>query len=573
MKTIFRLLPILLLCILLMAVAVSCGGGNPAPAETTDSQNASSDPEQTTDGTGVGELPSEQLSQYVIVYPEFETGLSDGLHQLRETYIARFRVAPEISDDFYRAGTVFEIKPYEILVGNTNREESLAVYGTLERAQDYAIRVIGNKIVVAGRTTAATVQALEQLIGQIGDPERDLSAFPAGITDVTFVGNYELDGVTLCGNDITGYSVVYEDNSLCKGIADGIAYWVRQRSGLVLEPVSARKKHPETGCILIGNTGKTPSVAGSGMDLSTDVYLGFEDGNFYLYGTDSRTVWNSWNELENLFRYAEGPIAAIDPEAAVRTYPDQTLTTMSFNIYHSTSDTARMENVVSTIRKHRPDTFGVQEATPAWMTYLKNVFGDEYACVGEGRNGGNKGEYSAVFYRKDRFELLDSGTRWLSETPDQAGSQMPGAAYPRILTYALLWDKVTEKQFLHVNTHTDHVPDKNVDGQMVRLRQAQVITAFLQETFPDVPTILSGDLNDTITSPELQHLLSSGFVNCGSSAIKRSTDPTFGSSIIDFLLCRNQGEFLVYDYFVDTERYDGEFPSDHRAILIRYDLN
>ncbi|CAF3646687.1 unnamed protein product [Rotaria sp. Silwood1] len=82
----------------------------------------------------------------------------------------------------------------------------------------------------------------------------------------------------------------------------------------------------------------------------------------------------------------------------------------------------RKDRLTSLIRYHRPDIFGVQEALPQQMADLKMAL-PIFDWYGVGRDDGkNRGEFSAVFYRSDRYEILDNGTFWLSETPDIAGS-------------------------------------------------------------------------------------------------------------------------------------------------------
>ena len=219
-----------------------------------------------------------------------------------------------------------------------------------------------------------------------------------------------------------------------------------------------------------------------------------------------------------------------------------------------------------------PDTFGVQEATGEWMNKLNDALKDDYAYVGVGRNGTGdiNDEYCAVFYRKDKFKLVDSGTKWLSRTPDKV-SKMEGAIYQRIFTYALLEDIQTKKQLVHINTHTDHVsPDEG--GYQVRLEQVKVITAFIKANFADIPYIVSGDLNDPKTAPSISHLLASGMDDSADIALISDKEPTFKQTTIDFLLV-SEGDFTVYEYDVETEKFNGSYPSDHRAVIIKYDLN
>ena len=77
----------------------------------------------------------------------------------------------------------------------------------------------------------------------------------------------------------------------------------------------------------------------------------------------------------------------------------------------------RKERVKALILFHEYDVVGVQEARPEQMEDLQQMPG--FASVGVGRDGEAGGEFSAIFYRVDRIQVLDSGTFWLSETPEK----------------------------------------------------------------------------------------------------------------------------------------------------------
>ena len=101
-------------------------------------------------------------------------------------------------------------------------------------------------------------------------------------------------------------------------------------------------------------------------------------------------------------------------------------------------------------------------------------------------------EQSCIFYRSDKFDLLDSGTFWLSDTPDVVGSAFETSLYPRICTYVHLKDKATGLEYIHMNTHLDHLGGS--DGRSLRLKQETVMLQKLA-TLPDVPVVITGDFN------------------------------------------------------------------------------
>ena len=147
----------------------------------------------------------------------------------------------------------------------------------------------------------------------------------------------------------------------------------------------------------------------------------------------------------------------------------------------------------------QPDVVGMEEVTVNWFKWLDAcVFNESYARIGEARTPG--GEANPIYYRKDKFDLVDGGTFWLSDTPDVVGSAFEAANYPRICTWVVLRDKATGIEFAHMNTHLDHNGKNNsTDGNNLRKEQMKVIIRFSQR-FGNMPMFLTGDLNNRRTT-------------------------------------------------------------------------
>ncbi len=171
---------------------------------------------------------------------------------------------------------------------------------------------------------------------------------------------------------------------------------------------------------------------------------------------------------------------------------------MSFNVQTENGTTVPMEIRSDMLRdlidEYMPDSIGMQEVTTKWRSVMDStVFNQSYASVGEPRTAG--GEANPIYYRTDKFELIDSGTFWLSDTPDVVGSAIEGCNYPRICTWARLRDRVTGNEFVHLNTHLDHNGNNEAKvGRSIRTQQFTVILKFMQQ-FGDIPMIVTGDLN------------------------------------------------------------------------------
>ena len=183
----------------------------------------------------------------------------------------------------------------------------------------------------------------------------------------------------------------------------------------------------------------------------------------------------------------------------------------------------------------------MQEAHYDWIKALCAGLPD-YAYVGVGRNDGKtEGEFSAVFYKKEKFALLDAGSFWLSETPDVPGVKGWDAACVRICSYARLQETDAGRQFVHFNTHLDH------RGVVAMQKGAELVAEKAEEICPDLPAFFTGDFNVT---PD-----------------KYDEPP----AIIDY--CFVKGDVQVRSYRVLRDAYPGGlYPSDHFPVLVEVEL-
>src|SRR5262249_5421764 len=128
----------------------------------------------------------------------------------------------------------------------------------------------------------------------------------------------------------------------------------------------------------------------------------------------------------------------------------------------------------------------------------------EMEAYGVGRDDGkNAGEFSPIFFRKNRFDLIDKSTIWLSPTPDEVGSQGWDAALPRIASWLTLKDRESDAIFFVINTHFDH------RGAQARAESAMLLVRSLREKFSEHPVILTGDFNTKPNTPPYNALIGS----------------------------------------------------------------
>jgi endonuclease/exonuclease/phosphatase family metal-dependent hydrolase len=262
---------------------------------------------------------------------------------------------------------------------------------------------------------------------------------------------------------------------------------------------------------------------------------------------------------------------------ALGTAAAQEIHVMTYNIrYDNPGDginqwTSRKEKVFSLLKKHDPDLIGIQEGLYHQITDIqKNRVGYEF--VGVGRDDAKqKGEFSAIFYRTSRFELIKQNTFWLSETPETPGSKSWDAAITRIATWAMLRDKKTNREFVLVNTHFDHI------GKEARKKSAELLKVKMKEIADDLPVIVTGDFNFTRDEDPYKTIMNPATLELIDSAPKNSggTFCNFGVNsqecrAIDYIFYTNDWTIQAYRILYDN---DGKnYPSDHVPVLVTLTL-
>lgn len=254
----------------------------------------------------------------------------------------------------------------------------------------------------------------------------------------------------------------------------------------------------------------------------------------------------------------------------------QDISVMTYNIRYATVNDGenqwekRKEFLGDQIAFYEPAVYGVQEGLEHQLLFLKES-GSKYEFVGVGRDDGNKkGEYCAVFYHKDKVELLEHSTFWLSDTPDTV-SKGWDAAFERICTYALFKDKKSGIKFWVFNTHFDHIGDvaREKSAELIAHKVAQINTEGLA-------VFLMGDFNLNEKSKPILYL-SSVFNDARNSSLERPFGPhgtftgfEFNEPVkdrIDYIFTSKTG-VSVQKYAVLTDSKDFKYPSDHFPVLI-----
>lgn len=241
---------------------------------------------------------------------------------------------------------------------------------------------------------------------------------------------------------------------------------------------------------------------------------------------------------------------------------------VSFNLrctgFGKTSIQYRAPLLTAQLEEIGADSMGFQEANYRWMSYLeKNLEGYDYVGVSR-TNGKNLGEFSPIFYRTDKYEVVASDTFWLSKTPEKAGSKDWGSQNVRICTWAMLKNKATGECYVHFNTHLDHISSEARENQMKVLLEK--VKAFEGK----YPIVLTGDFNDYIESvmyAEATEILNDSRL-LAPVTDSQGTFHNYGAAgkLIDFIFVSDNVKPLVYH--VIDDKINGEYLSDHFGIYV-----
>ena len=233
----------------------------------------------------------------------------------------------------------------------------------------------------------------------------------------------------------------------------------------------------------------------------------------------------------------------------------------------------RKQDALALMNYYHPDYFGVQEAVPQQMTDIKTGLKD-YDYVGVGRDDGkNQGEYSAIFYDKNKLDVLKSGTFWLSETPEKP-SKGWDAAYNRVCTYALFKLKKSGKMFYAFNVHFDHV------GNIARVNSSKLILEKIKElNTENLPLTLTGDFNLTDETEPIK-IISKSLDNAYYHSKKPHYGPkgTFTAFDVNTVPKERIDYIFVKGFETETIRTINDrrenllYPSDHFPILAKIEF-
>lgn len=253
----------------------------------------------------------------------------------------------------------------------------------------------------------------------------------------------------------------------------------------------------------------------------------------------------------------------------------QDLVIATFNIRYDNPNDApntwenRKLPVSQLIRFHSFDIFGIQEGMHHQVKDLESLL-PNFAFVGKGRDDGKeKGEYSAIFYQKEKYKVEESATFWLAPETDHPNKGWD-AALPRVCTWARMVEIATGRSFYVFNTHFDHrgVEARNQSAALI-LDKIKTINS------QNLPVFLMGDFN-VDQSTDAYRLLknaegmkdtfdSADFVYANNGSTKAFDLTKSHDRIIDHIFVSKGLKVKKYGILTDT--YQNRFPSDHFPVM------
>lgn len=254
----------------------------------------------------------------------------------------------------------------------------------------------------------------------------------------------------------------------------------------------------------------------------------------------------------------------------------------------------RYPYIAQMMQFHGFEIFGTQEGKYHQLQDLKAAM-PGYDYIGVGRDDGKQaGEFSAIFYKTDRFEVLEHGDFWLSPETDHPNKGWD-AALPRICTWGKFKEKNSGFEFIYFNLHMDHI------GVQARSESAKLILQKVKEQPSHIPVILSGDFNVDQTNESYALLNNSGVMRDAyeMADLRYAPNGTFNgfhpdrmtTSRIDHIFLSDDFQVLKYGILTDTyrtpvkesaekekngnfpkevsmQKYEARMPSDHFPVMI-----
>ena len=517
-------------------------------------------------------ITAEQLAKYEIIYAKDSSKeVKSEVQKIPNIVFDAYDIILNQRTDLYYEGVASLAKgQYEILIGETNREESATFLADL-KWDDYGYGIVGDKLVIAGKSEDGTLKALRAFLEHIKGNTGEV--FFTNQNQLLVKKQYPYSNITINGIAATDLAILCNQQEL-GGVAQIIRDAIIEACGIAVPIVTDNPAEDSIkNKIVIGHTDMIiidEAPDDIAYPTGKEFYISMLAGGIFV---DANTMAGYYSAAAYIVTYISpvckgGDVVVLEQGKHIGA---DALPVMSFNLMAmGRFDAQRADNVIQIIRQYRPSIVGVQEADDKWINALSQELGDLYTIVGEGRNDDGSGEHSAILYLTEGFDCLESGTKWLSYTPDTPGSKLADSHYTRIMTYVHLVRKSDGKEFLHVNTHLDY--GTTFEEELTKREQMRILLAEI-EKFAGIPTILTGDFNATADSLVYRKIINNGYTDaCNLPAEQRPytyhglMGTTGEESHIDYIFAKDIS-VMQNSYRVCTERVENANVSDHYPIF------
>ncbi len=534
-----------------------------------------------------------ELADYTVVYPsnatsELVNSVSVLTSKLREIY----GVVLFVRDDFVLESVEdTKIRNREILIGATNREQSVNFLSTL-RANDYGWKLDGGKLVIAGLTEETIKTAIKCFVSRVCAEKRETVFFSSKDHSYLFTDQYPLSRLQLCGKDISEYRIVYSSKPGNAEIAAAAAI----RSAFadtcgVLLPVVRDQVAAQDCEILVGKTDRESVTVSEAGKYAVGT---LENGNVYLAGESATGLYFAARELAAQIRGATSENLTVN--TVKQFIPDEEITLMTWNLCQQHEFTAaRTSAFIAQIKQQAPDVVFFQEArlTESQRAEMLSELGSGYANAISVKKGEPTAYYNQLnkemYYNSNLLNVVWSDYFWLSETPDEPSTFQYASEGFRDGVSACFERKTDGKRFIVVTFHpewttTAEMQEQGMDDKSMRAKQYALVSeriAKYQPENPGIPIFLGGDFNavwNNGSEAMVKAIKTDGFYNAEETAFETFPGPTHPSSgtVIDHILCESDAvHFTRYEAvqlgnYVNDKQNPGTNPADHNPVVVKF---
>lgn len=539
---------------LLMLLTASCTDGGwlieDSSETTTETESVSASDESSEADAPI--LSVSSLADYRIVVPSSCT-------DEEEAAIAKFVKA--LDDDFKTTLTIkkdLEGTPAEkeILLGVTNRTEAQTVWSSL-KYDDYFIGMQGEKLVVLGGSSAATVVAIQSLTKIISTNKNGEAFFWNAKDRTVYHHSYVLKDLKINGISVSEYKLVYAASQQNREnvYAEVLQKAILQICGIYV-PISDTLGKMNGGIIYVGiSDTQAKLTADEDQDIICICGVGQLD---LFYATQvlagrltSSATGNVTVRSSEVFSYKSSDLNL----TAYGVYPQYvTVKVMSYNVQNAGNDKsgesshdAKYRKLAAKINSEAPGIVALQEcaksdAANGIISYLQGSYA---AFV-------IQDIHPVILYNTTLYDRVAQGSRKIGSENDENGSK-----YDRYLFWAKFRCKDSGKEFVVESVHIDYVT-KACKAQL------HAIVDFMQQNHPNIPTVLLGDFNVTESGLDVQYLTNAGYSDARKTAASAQNrdEPTFPKkgTILDFIFAKG---FTALSFKTLTAENN---PSDHLPI-------